>query len=190
MSLMSNSWTRAFAVAAVAVLAGCGDRLVGPAATGAPPTARLDAVGTSGITALPAPSHGETAVSAVIDRRGGLLEAPTAGNRRRGYILAVPAGAVTKPTTFTMRVAPGQRYEVELSALQGSKNVGDRLRLPVTLTIAFGDSPAGRAARSVKLYYLPENGGPAQPMPTLAVPALGYLVGVLPHFSRYMIGID
>ncbi len=187
MSLTSSSWTRAFAVAAVTVLAACGDRLVEPAAV-PPPAARIDAVA-KGFTPLQAPKHGDLTVTAVIDGRGGLLDAPTAGNRRYGYMLTVPAGTVNRPTTFTLRVVAGERYEVELSALQGSKNVGDKLRLPVTLTVSCGDTP-GHFDRTVKVYYLPADGGVAQPVPTLAVPSLGYVVGVLRHFSRYQVGID
>ncbi len=186
MRLTWNSWTRALAVVAAALLAACGDGQVGPAAP--PPVARIDAVA-NGFLPLLAPKHGDFSVSAVIDAHGGLLDAPTAGNRRHGYMLAVPAGTVNKPTTFTLHVVAGERYEVELTAFQGSRNVGDKLRLPVTLTVSFGDSPAGRVSRSVKVYYLPASGAP-QAMPSLGIPSLGYVVGVLPHFSRYQVGID
>ena len=187
MSSTMNYWRRALIAAALVALAGCADRVVAPAVTA--PAARFNAAGTSAFQALAAPAHGDVVVSRVIDQRGGALEAATAYGRRLGYTLVVPSGTVGKPTTFTLSVLAGQRYEVELTATQGEKDVGGKLRRSVVLTISTGDSPAGRLPRGSKLYYLPKSGAP-QAMAGGAVPALGYVLGVLPHFSRYCIGVN
>lgn len=186
MRLMSNAWTRAFAAALVLAAAACSDRLVAP--TGAPAAPRLDAI-VKGFAALPAPRHGDVTVSAVIDQRGGILDAPTAGNKHHGYMLAVPPSTVSRATTFTLRVVGGEAYELELTAAQGGKDVGGKLRHAVTLTISLGDAPSGKVPRTARIYYLPPQ-GPAQAMPSLALPAAGFVVGVLPHFSRYSVGIN
>ena len=187
MSSTLNYWKRGLIAAAALALVGCADRVVAPGTNA--PAARFDAVGSKGFDPLPAPAHGDIVVSRVIDQRGGALEAATAYGRRLGYTLVVPSGTVGKPTTFTLSVLAGQRYEVELTATQGEKDVGGKLRRSVVLTISTGDSPAGRLPRGSKLYYLPKSGAP-QAMAGGAVPALGYVLGVLPHFSRYCIGVN
>ncbi len=183
MSLRSNSWARALALAAGLLTAACGDRLVAPTA----PPARLDAVASTSFTPLPAPVHTDVTVTAVIDGRGGMLEAPSAANKHYGYTLLVPAGTVNRRTTFTLHVLAGEKYELELTAFQGEKDVGGRLRNPVTLMVSVGDSPSGHIPRSVRVYYLPSAGEP-QAMPTLPLPTLGYVLATIPHFSRYSVG--
>ena len=91
-------------LAAVAVLAGCGDDPAAPT-TAAAPDALIAGMSLSHFVPMlrrAAPLPHDVTVSAVVDRKGGTISLPDAG-----LTVVVPANAVVKPLTITVTALSG-----------------------------------------------------------------------------------
>ena len=110
-----------------------------------------------------------------------------------GHTLVVPAGAVTKPTLFTMIVLPTGKVEVDLlatvSTLLGVLDVGSTgfaKPVPVTLTYSRGNN-VGTHASQIKVLRIKSllGYGNYEVMPTTVDTTNKTARTALDHFSRY-----
>lgn len=135
------------------------------------------------------PSHvaGPTA-SALIDAQGGTISLA-------GHVLTVPAGAVSRPTRFTMAVVNEGYVEVELNATVPQPrgpgiDVGEKgFARPVTLQLNYSWASAEVDASRLQIVWVKENGS----LETLSsTPDAGTktVTANLDHFSKYAIGTD
>ncbi len=115
-------------------------------------------------------------VTAVIDQNGGSLSIG-------GTTLAVPAGAVSAPTTFTVN-RPNGELTYDFTATQNAANdVGSAgFAVPLTLTISYADVK-GRMKDPVILWIKPN--GYAEPQPTTVDPSTKAMSAPISHFSVY-----
>lgn len=127
-------------------------------------------------------------VSEVIGLEGGTL-------RLAGHTLAVPAGAVSAPTLFSMAQLPGGLVEVEMLALRSTLagtllDVGEQgFAVPVTLTLTYAwadDVPD--PARLLIVWRKPD--GTLEPLPSRVDPETRTVTAELEHFSRYCLATN
>jgi len=112
-----------------------------------------------------------------------------------GHTLAVPAGAVTSPTLFTMLLGLNGYIEVNLEALSpsllgGLLNIGGHgFRRPVRVTLSYANAADVVDPSRLVIVHLPGLWGyeTAEPVPTTVDPVRKTVTAELDHFSRYAI---
>ncbi|HEX7239069.1 MAG TPA: hypothetical protein VF263_02285 [Longimicrobiaceae bacterium] len=186
----TRSWARLLALPSLLVAlaaAGCDD--AGPAGTLAAPDAGSKTVVATG----PGPyfqvlaDDGSSGVAAaVIGAEGGAV-------RIGEHELTVPAGAVDRPTVFSIVLTDPQYAKVYLTAIQITSdgrifNVGTAgFPKPVRLSLSY--ARITQAVDPSKLLVLwTRSDGSLVPMPTTVDTAGRRVVGELTHFSGYVIG--
>ena len=179
----------------VLVSGGCGDA-VAPAGLAAPDAPRLATDGTP-IRLLRAftPLGGEDSTVVAIDSAGGELKLGP-------HMLTVPAGAVTAPTVFTMRLVrqdEGASYvEVDLSAHRLGAN-GSPVAVgtpaapflkPLNLKLNYSMLVETPAAERLVVAYLVDHraSGALEKQPTVVAQNSKWVIAKLTHFSRYAVG--
>ena len=115
-------------------------------------------------------------VTAVIDENGGSLSIG-------GTTLAIPAGAVSAPTTFTVN-KPNGELTYDFTATQNTPNdVGSAgFAVPLSLTISYADV-RGHVKNPV-IVWIKANGY-AEPQPTTVDDAAETMTASVSHFSVY-----
>jgi len=103
------------------------------------------------------------------------------------YSLYVPRNVVRTETTFTMSVIEEGFVGVDLTAFDGSENVGDDgFRRPVTLCLNLTE--LGEDRRSLGVALFDESGfSPITTYEAVRDDGQDYLCGDLTHFSRFII---
>lgn len=120
--------------------------------------------------------------SAVIGSAGGFLYVS-------GHYLYVPAGAVEGPTTFHMKLAPGNQIGAELTAVDGQGNdVGrDGFNKPLTLALTYAYATnVPSDPRQMAIGWVRDD-GTIEPQPTQIFPMIKLAIGQLDHFSKYVL---
>jgi hypothetical protein len=194
---MRRRWLTMFTAMFIAAtaLASCeqgarspGDSLTAPAA----PAASV-AAGLYELVRLPSVQLFSTIeeASLLIGVRGGEL-------RVGPHTLAVPQGAVTVPTEFTVRIVRNGYIEIEASAI-AERLIGgplDRGRQgfsrPVTLTLSY-EGAANIPADPSRLLIVRKLGGyagPFEPVPSTVDPVRRLVAARLDHFSGYMMAVN
>jgi len=142
-----------------------------------------------------APVHLDTTFSAVIDSHGGELRIPATDGSPYGYVLEVDSNTVKSPTRFSIHIAGGERYLVDLHATQlgpaGMEiDVGRKLLKSVVLCMSFHDSPHDMVDVSrLVILYVPDKGRP-EPITTFVERDEKYVYAALPHFSKYTMALN
>lgn len=127
-------------------------------------------------------------VSATIGREGGQLSL-------LGHTLAVPHGAVSEPTQFTLTVLPTGYVEVDLTAtvstlLGGVLDVGSRgFRKPVALSLTYSRATGVPDPSRLLIVHAKGPAGYEElvPVPSRVDERTEVVKAELEHFSRYVL---
>jgi hypothetical protein len=136
--------------------------------------------------------------AAWIGSRGGEVQinGSDASGRPLAHLLVLPAGAVTQPTLFCMRLDPTNHMAVELFAHAiaedgGVMNVAKYgLALPARLYMAYSSVHDDRQdSRRVVIVSVPTS-GPVETMDTATERYVGYAHTVVRRLSKYALALD
>lgn len=179
---MKNTWSRSLAplLVLIALVAGC-ERSTAPEFLAGPQTARAPAERLHKVRNVATQVVGSPAVSRVIGAEGGSLA-------HGGHRLDVPAGAVSRPTLFTMRLLEGGFVEVDLHASVTrsgrTEDVGEHGFLkPVALQLSYAAAAVDDPAR-LRIVWV-KNDGALEPLPSAVDPTSHAVTALLEHFSAY-----
>lgn len=178
---MTRSWTSRVLLPLLALsilTSSCADP--GPAPLYGP---RFNAA-TADYTAVQGEDGDGMSVSRIIGPEGGSLAAG-------GHVLVVPAGAVTGPTTFAMRLTDPTAISVELTATslrsRDTNNVGARgFQQPLALHLSFETATRNVNPGRLTVAWARSDGG-LEVVPSSVDMAEKIVTGQLRHFSGYVL---